>query len=174
MTTIQTHWFALNVLTPHCKLEIIVDGIPTKLVKEIYCILHSLYSHLFSCATRCCPQSCAGCRADFGSIAVATETGADVTLVAGRLAGTLTITVMKMQLDGTSSVALRGEERGLYVCELVWMDGGRGGEGRGWHWVNSPHPPTHASAHTHTLSHSDPMCPQGTVSAQPVTRQDGV
>ncbi|KAJ4947664.1 hypothetical protein JOQ06_009697, partial [Pogonophryne albipinna] len=40
---------------------------------------------------------------DFGSIAVATETGADVTLVAGRLAGALIVTVMEMQLDGTSS-----------------------------------------------------------------------
>lgn len=63
------------------------------------------------------PWSCAGCRADFGSIAVATETGADVTLVAGRLAGALIITVTKMQLDGTSSVALQGEEWGVYICE---------------------------------------------------------
>ncbi|KAF0043356.1 hypothetical protein F2P81_004693 [Scophthalmus maximus] len=45
----------------------------------------------------------------FGSIAAATETGADVTLVAGRLAGALIVTVMEMQLDGTSSVALRRE-----------------------------------------------------------------
>lgn len=52
------------------------------------------------------PWSFAGRLADFGSIAVATETGADVTLVAGRLAGALIVTVMKMQLDGTSSVAL--------------------------------------------------------------------
>lgn len=52
------------------------------------------------------PWTFAGCLANIGSIAVATETGADVTLVAGRLAGALIITVMKMQLDGTSSVAL--------------------------------------------------------------------
>ncbi|KAK2854224.1 hypothetical protein Q5P01_006885 [Channa striata] len=44
---------------------------------------------------------------DLGSIAVATETGADVTLVAGRLAGALIVTVTEMQLDGTSSVAPR-------------------------------------------------------------------
>lgn len=83
------------------------------------------------------PWSCAGCRADFGSIAVATETGADVTLVAGRLAGALIVTVTGMQLDGTSSVAL---QRGVCVCG--WMRMGH------WHWVNSPHPLIHT--HTHT------------------------
>lgn len=67
------------------------------------------------------PWSCAGCRADFGSMAVATETGADVTLVAGRLAGALIVTVMEMQLDGTSSVALRREGcvRAVCVCVCV-------------------------------------------------------
>ncbi|CAB1418069.1 unnamed protein product [Pleuronectes platessa] len=43
---------------------------------------------------------------DFGSIAVATETGADVTLVAGRLAGALIVTVMEMQLDGVCTTAV--------------------------------------------------------------------
>lgn len=62
--------------------------------------------------------SWAGCRADFGSIAVTTKTGADVTLVAGRLAGALIITVMEMQLDGTSSVALR-REGCVRVCVCV-------------------------------------------------------
>lgn len=80
------------------------------------------------------PRSCAGCRADLGSIAVATETEADVTLVAGRLAGALIITVMKMQLDGTSSVFFRVEERRVCArarlraqCVCVC------GRGRGWH-----------------------------------------
>lgn len=54
-------------------------------------------------------------------MAVATETGADVTLVAGRLAGALIVTVMEMQLDGTSSVALRREGcvRAVCVCVCV-------------------------------------------------------
>ena len=67
-------------------------------------------------------------------MAVATETGADVTLVAGRLAGALIVTVMEMQLDGTSSVALRREGcvRAVCVCVCVcacecgWLRGGIG------------------------------------------------
>uniref|UniRef100_A0AAV2LNG5 Uncharacterized protein n=1 Tax=Knipowitschia caucasica TaxID=637954 RepID=A0AAV2LNG5_KNICA len=58
------------------------------------------------CASRWRPGPCAGCRMDFGSIVVVTETGADVTLVAGRLAGALIVIVTEMQLDGTSSVAV--------------------------------------------------------------------
>ncbi|KAI4830886.1 hypothetical protein KUCAC02_002487, partial [Chaenocephalus aceratus] len=54
---------------------------------------------------------------DFGSIAVATETGADVTLVAGRLAGALIVTVMEMQLDGNI----------IFHLPCQWMDGSPGG-----------------------------------------------
>lgn len=56
-------------------------------------------------------------------MAVATETGADVTLVAGRLAGALIVTVMEMQLDGTSSVALRREGCVRAVCVCVCVSG---------------------------------------------------
>lgn len=73
------------------------------------------------CANRLRPRPCAGCCADFGSIAVVTETGADVTLVAGRLAGALIVTVMEMQLDGTSSVA----KSGVCVCVCI-VEGGIG------------------------------------------------
>lgn len=63
------------------------------------------FAHFLSVPPVVAPWSCAGCHADLGSIAAATETGADVTLVAGRLAGALIVTVMEMQPDGTSSVA---------------------------------------------------------------------
>lgn len=102
------------------------------------------------------PWSCAGCRADLGSIAVATETEADVTLVAGRLAGALIITVTKMQLDGTSSVFFHVEER--RVCVRVWA-----GEGLALSELPSP---TSAGACTHTHNHTSlrrvtPRAPRG-------------
>lgn len=101
-------------------------------------------SPLFCVPPVVAPWSCADCRADLGSIAVATETGADVTLVAGRLAGALIITVMKMQPDGTSSVALRGG--------VLNVDGWKGR--RGWHQANSPHPPAYMRPHTCTCKHT--------------------
>lgn len=110
----------------------------------------SLSLIFFLCHPLLPPWPCAGCRADLGSIAAATETEADVTLVAGRLAGALIVTVMEMQLDGTSSVALR-REGCVHVGECVsesgwWREGG-------WHGVNSPHPLVHT--HTHTHNHSE-------------------
>lgn len=105
---------------------------------------HNSLTLYFVCHPRSPPGHVLFCRADLGSIAVATETGADVTLVAGRLAGALIITVMKMQPDGTSSVALRGG--GLSV------DGWKGR--RGWHQANSPHPPAYVHPHTCTCKHT--------------------
>lgn len=77
-----------------------------------------------------------------------TETEADVTLVAGRLAGALIVTVMEMQLDGTSSVALRREgcvHVGECVSESGWLrEAGGGGGG-----LASGELPSPTSAHTH-------------------------